>query len=156
MEEKTSRRIRGYFQREPLLLPARLALGLIFIIAGIDKVLHPDAFAKIIYNYQILPDSLINISAIVLPWVELILGGLIIAGLCMPGAVLLAEFLLVIFWSVLVFNVARGVDVHCGCFSTSVRGEPKTLWYVVRDTAFMVLGGYVLFRTIVKPGAHKS
>lgn len=55
-------------------LCARLILGAIFVYASIDKILHPDAFAKAVYNYQILPHAFINPTAMVLPWLELILG----------------------------------------------------------------------------------
>lgn len=53
---------------------ARIFLGLVFVVASVDKIIHPKAFAEIIYNYQILPGSLINLTAIILPWLELLLG----------------------------------------------------------------------------------
>ena len=53
----------------------RLVLGAVFVFATIDKIRHPAAFAEVVYNYQILPEVLINISAIVFPWLELLLGG---------------------------------------------------------------------------------
>ena len=65
-------------------LMARLILGVIFIYASIDKIFHPAAFAEAVYNYQILPDALINLTAIVLPWLELILGAFLILGLWLP------------------------------------------------------------------------
>ena len=40
----------------------RLLLGVIFVYASFDKILRPAAFAEIIYNYQILPDPLINFN----------------------------------------------------------------------------------------------
>ncbi|MCK4385442.1 MAG: DoxX family membrane protein [candidate division Zixibacteria bacterium] len=52
----------------------RLILGGIFIYASPDKITHPEQFAKIVYNYNILPHSLINIFAIIMPWMELICG----------------------------------------------------------------------------------
>jgi len=52
------------------LLAARLVMAGIFLYASIDKIAHPAAFAKDIYNYQILPDALINLTALLLPWLE--------------------------------------------------------------------------------------
>lgn len=123
-----------------LLLVTRLVLGALFLAASVDKILHPDAFAKIIHNYQILPDSLINLCAIVLPWLEALLGLLLVSGMWLPGAAVLANALLVTFFAALVFNVARGIDVHCGCFSTQVTGSPQMSWYLVRDSLFLLLG----------------
>jgi uncharacterized membrane protein YphA (DoxX/SURF4 family) len=98
---------------------ARLILGVIFIYASYDKILHPKAFAEIVYNYQILPDGLINVTAIFLPWLEMLMGVFLIAGFWMPGTVVWCNILLVVYIGVLWFNLARGIDVNCGCFSTS-------------------------------------
>jgi hypothetical protein len=48
-------------------LAAGLALAGIFIYVNIDKIAHTAAFAKDVYNYQILPDALINLTSLVLP-----------------------------------------------------------------------------------------
>lgn len=133
--------------RKPLIFWARLLLGCIFVAASLDKIYQPAAFAQMIYNYQILPDYFINLAAIVLPWLELLLGTLIILGLWLPGALLLANGLLVTFFAALVFNVIRGLNVHCGCFSTSTAGKPATTLYLLRDAGFLLLGAYLLFAT---------
>ena len=74
---------------------ARIVLGIVFIYASYDKILHPAAFAKVIYNYQILPDELINLSAIFLPWLELVIGSLLIIGIWLPGSVFIGNILLI-------------------------------------------------------------
>jgi len=132
--------------RQPYVL-ARLALGGVFVLASLDKIIHPQAFAEMIYNYQLLPGRAINLTAVVLPWLELILGLLLIIGRAMPGAVGLANLLLAAFFGALMFNLARGLNVHCGCFSTKPTGDPATWWYVIRDTGFLILGGYLLLKT---------
>lgn len=123
----------------------RLILGAIFITAAADKIFNPAAFAKMIFNYQLLPGFLINLSAIILPWLELALGLSLMIGLWLPGAVVLVNVLLLAFLGSLVFNLARGLNIHCGCFSTAATGEPATLWYLFRDSAFLLMGGYLLF-----------
>lgn len=134
---------------------ARLALGLIFIYASIDKIYHPAEFAQVIYNYQILPDTLINMAAIILPWLELLLGILLILGLWLPGAIVLSNLLLLTFFGTLVLNTIRGVNVHCGCFTTSTEGTPETTWYLVRDASFLILSGYLLYR-MTTPSRQKA
>ncbi|MFH1091066.1 MAG: MauE/DoxX family redox-associated membrane protein [Pseudomonadota bacterium] len=118
----------------------RLFLGGLFIYASVDKIFNPAAFAEIIYNYRILSGALINIAAIVLPWLELILGLLLLAGRFMPGAILIGTTLLFFFWTALLFNLARGLDIHCGCFSTQSTEQGSMLWYTFRDTAFLGTG----------------
>jgi cobalt-zinc-cadmium efflux system protein len=126
---------------------ARLVLGAVFIFAGIDKIRHPGAFSEVIYNYQVLPDQLINGTAILLPWLELILGGCLVAGLWLPGAIVLTNMLLLTFFGALLFNVARGLNINCGCFSTSTEpvGGTTMAWYVLRDSFFLLLGGRLFF-----------
>jgi len=120
---------------------ARLIMAGIFIYASIDKIAHPAAFAKDVYNYQILPDALVNLTALVLPWLELLLGLCLLAGVWMPGAVLSANGLLLVFLAALLFNMARGLDVNCGCFSTgSAASTISTGWYVLRDVLFLAVG----------------
>ncbi len=135
--------------KKPLFFWARLILGIIFFLASVDKIIHPAAFARMIYNYQVLPDGLINLAATFLPWVEILLGILLIFGVWLPGTVVFSNLLLLTFFGALVFNVARGLDVHCGCFSTNTEGDPNTTWYLIRDSAFLILGGYLLFKVIL-------
>ena len=139
----------GRLQNKPAAFWARLLLGVIFIAASIDKIWHPGAFAEAVHNYQVLPDAVINLVAIVLPWVELVLGALLILGSWLPGAVLLANLLLVAFFAALLFNVARGLDVHCGCFTTSTEGVPATTWYLIRDAGFLLVGGFLFYQELI-------
>ncbi|MDI6796331.1 MAG: MauE/DoxX family redox-associated membrane protein [Desulfatibacillaceae bacterium] len=136
-----------------LFMLARLVLGGVFIYASLDKIVNPADFARAVYFYQLLPDSLINIVAIILPWLELFMGICIISGIWLPGAVLLANVLLWSFFAALVFNTARGLDVHCGCFSTrpDPAAPPPTLWYFVRDPIFLLVAGYLAFRVYMEP-----
>ncbi len=143
---------RNVLLRMPLLFWVRLLVGIIFIAASIDKILHPAAFAQMVYNYQILPDTFINVTAIVLPWLELVLGCLLLAGLWLPGTVVLANLLLLVFFGSLLFNLARGLNIHCGCFSSNTQGDPMTTWYVVRDAFFLLLGGYLFYGVFLKRG----
>lgn len=135
------------FLVESLILVIRLILGGIFVYAGIPKILNPAAFAEAVYNYQILPGFLINFVAIVLPWMEVVVGGLLITGLWLPGALFSYILLMTSFIAALSFNVVRGLDIHCGCFSVE-GGHLINIWTVVRDFFFLVPALF-LFWTVV-------
>jgi uncharacterized membrane protein YphA (DoxX/SURF4 family) len=129
-------------------LGIRLVVAAIFFYASVDKILHPAAFAEMVYNYQILPGGLINATAVILPWLELFLGILLLLGVWQPGAVLAANALLGAFFAALVFNAIRGLDVECGCFSTSPGHSPVSMaWYLVRDSLFLLMGAFLFWRT---------
>ncbi len=139
MHTESGRRLRGG-AADWMQLGARLILGGIFVYASLDKIAHPAAFAKDVYNYQILPDALVHPVALVLPWMELFLGLCLITGFCLPGAVLSANGLLLVFVGALAFNAARGLDVHCGCFSTGSEGPAlETPWVLLRDGLFLAV-----------------
>lgn len=128
------------------LLAARLLMAGIFIYASIDKIAHPAAFAKDVYNYQILPDVLVNLTALVLPWLELLLGLCLLTGVWLPGAVLAVNGLLLVFLAALVFNLARGLDVNCGCFGAAGLGPSmSTGWYLLRDVGFLAIGAFLFY-----------
>ncbi len=124
---------------------ARWILGIVFIYASFDKIIHPAVFSEAIYNYQILPDIFINLTAIILPWLELILGIMLIIGVWMPGVVVTSNFLLTAFMGSLIFNMARGLDIYCGCFSILATQSSIDIWIVLRDASFLILSLYLLF-----------
>ena len=116
----------------------RLVLGITFVYASIDKVLHPDQFAKIIYYYKLMPGDLINVFALLLPWIELIAGIFLIFGYWEKSAALLITLLLVVFLVALTSAFARGIDISCGCFSTTSRVKGHVLSYIFRDALMIV------------------
>ncbi len=123
-------------------LVARWILGIVFIYASYDKLFHPKAFADIIYHYQILPDRLINITAIFLPWLELLTGVFLIVNVWMPGTVVWCNFLLIVYIGALSFNLARGLDIDCGCFSTA-GGRSINIETILWDVVFLALSIYL-------------
>ena len=128
-----------------LVLIFRVVLGVIFIYASLDKIAHPDQFARIIYNYKILPGFLINVFAITLPWVELIAGVLLILGLFTESASLLISFMLMIFVVAISINLYRGVDLNCGCFSTDPAGKKEGASLLIKDFLLLFLGIMIFF-----------
>ena len=136
---------------------ARVVLGAVFLYASYDKVLHPAAFAEAVFNYQLLPDFMINLTAIALPWLELMLGVLLIAGIWLPGTTVLCTLLLTVFIGAIVFNLARGLDISCGCFSTSSSEGSVTVWTILRDAVFLLMAVYLCFVTFFQnqmPSEH--
>jgi len=138
MQTMRPRRVRILF------LLVRLVFALIFIGASLDKIAHPAEFAKIVSNYRVLPVYTVNFVAVVLPWLEAVIGLLILCGWWLTGAVLLANLLLICFFAALAQAAARGIDLHCGCFSSSSAGPSHMLLYLARDLLFLGLGAALL------------
>ena len=128
-----------------LKLSAKFILGGVFVYASFDKILHPSAFAEVVYNYNILPDGLINLTAIVLPCMELVLGIFLIINFWMPGTVVMSSLILMTFIGALLFNMARGLNVSCGCFSTTAVESSMNILTLLRDTSFLAIAVYLLY-----------
>ncbi len=123
----------------------RLTLGGLFIYASLDKIAHPAAFAKIIYNYRLFPDFSIYLSAVVVPWLEMISGLFLIAGIFSRASAAMLSTLLVIFTIAITINLARGLDFNCGCFSTTSAARSAPLWLVIRDILMLMPGLVIIF-----------
>jgi uncharacterized membrane protein YphA (DoxX/SURF4 family) len=123
---------------------ARIILGCTFLYASLDKIRHPDLFAEVIYNYQLLPDVAVNLVAIWLPWLELLSGGLLMLGIWVRGSVLVIVTLMVLFFGTLGFTVARGLDIHCGCF-TIQSTDPVTVLTLFRDSVLLCIAVYLFW-----------
>lgn len=123
----------------------RILLGLLFLSAALPKIADPAGFSLAVYNYHILPAWLVNIAAICLPWVELAAGMCLVLGVWVPGGALIVAGLLFVFASALGFNLARGLDIACGCFSTDPGAARITWWYLLRDTSLLAAALVVLF-----------
>ena len=94
----------------------RVILGIIFIYASYEKILDPAAFSKNIHNYHITPVAVENLAALIIPWIELIIGVFLILGVFLEGTTSIIIALLVLFIIILSQAFFRGIDVHCGCF----------------------------------------
>ncbi len=128
----------------------RLVMAGVFIYASIDKIIHPDLFAEAVYNYQVLPGYLVNLTALILPWLELTLGTCLLINRWMAGASALAAVLMALFVGLTFFNLARGLDISCGCFSTGPNENPISVLTLARDILFLIfslgLAGWVYVR----------
>ena len=98
----------------------RIILGVVFIYASYHKILDPASFSDNIHNFHIT-DNLIwteNMAALIIPWLELIVGVFLIFGVFLEGATSITIGLYIFFIVILSQAVYRGIDVHCGCFKT--------------------------------------
>jgi len=128
----------------PLLaLLCRLALGIVFFYAGIEKIIAPGEFAVAIYNYRLLPDWAVNVLAVFLPWLEVFVAAGLITGKCGRGSSLLSALLFLVFATGLTVSLIRGLDISCGCFGAS---KASINWlYLLRDGGLLIMSIFTLF-----------
>ena len=100
----------------------RLILGIVFVCSSIPKILSPSDFAVILYGYSIFPIYLINIIAIVFPFIELISGLSLIFMINYKPSLVIINFFIFFFIIIIGFNLLRGHQFDCGCFAV---GDPN-------------------------------
>jgi putative oxidoreductase len=126
-------------------LPLRLYIGYVFLYACYHKIVSPGSFAVDVATYQILPLQLINLMAIILPWIELAAGIMIVIGWRTRAASLLIAGMMAIFIVAIAIALAKGLDMSCGCFaSQSIEEDPISMMTIVRDLGWFVIPVYAM------------
>ena len=139
-------------KEKTLLTLLRIACGLLLTGASLDKVGDPAAFTKLIGEcYNFIPASLIPLTAVVIPWLELFTGVSLILGFKWRGAAFLFCGLMFVYSLAVLWDLARGIDCACGCLNMDSK-EKISQWTFYRDCGFFALG----FIVLVSPAAYAS
>ena len=108
-----------------LTVRVQIALGVIFIAAALPKIADPPSFAHMIYNYRLVPGSLVNFSALFMPWLELLAGLALVFGIWKEAARNIIAALLIAFIIAITINLLRDNAIDCGCFDVSAAGKTR-------------------------------
>ncbi|GAC1587003.1 MAG: DoxX family membrane protein [Candidatus Velthaea sp.] len=128
-----------------VILVLRVIVGAVFVIAGASKIGHADVFAAQIAAFRILPAALIGPLALLLPFVEVLLGGYLIVGLYTRLAACIAVVQLAIFALAIASAVSRGMTISCGCFGPG--DATVTSWpEAARDLGLALIAAFVAWR----------
>lgn len=118
----------------------RLFVAGLFIVAGYAKLAHRFEFELAVESYQILPVWGVIAVAHALPWLEVVLGLLLLRGWQLHWFATLSTALLAFFLATMAITFARGVQATCGCFGLGEPVSPRTL---LRDTLFFLPSLYL-------------
>ena len=97
----------------------RLCLGCMFLYGSLPKIRQPYDFLSSVYNYELVGPKLGLLTAMALPWVELLVGICLIGGIFVSGALLVSIGMGAMFSFVIGSALYRGLNISCGCFSAS-------------------------------------
>ena len=143
--------VRDFLSGDWLSTRVAIALGLFFVVAALPKLADPPSFAHMIYNYRLAPGSLVNLAALVLPWLELTCGVALILGIWSRPAAAIVAGLLLVFAVAISVNLLRGHAIDCGCFDVRDAGKsvPERLhdmrMTIVRDVGMLLMAAQVLW-----------
>ena len=94
----------------------RLALGGLYVFAGVIKLQGPLDFSTSVMAFKILPDHLAQLATFAIPWTEVICGVALLAGWWARASALVLAVLTGIFIAGIASVLERGLSVNCGCF----------------------------------------
>ena len=121
----------------------RLLVSGVFVYAGIVKALNPSQFLRDIQSYQLLPYVMAVITALYLPWLEIVCGTSLMIRKLYPGALSILSICMIVFLFALVSAWVRGLDISCGCFGS--RGvQTNYPWLVLRDFLLLTVLGVLV------------
>ncbi|MDP6685146.1 MAG: MauE/DoxX family redox-associated membrane protein [Candidatus Marinimicrobia bacterium] len=136
--------MKNLLQNPIFILVIRLFLGALFIFASLDKIADPQSFARSIDNYHIIPFGLENSVAVILPWLELLIGLGLVVGCMVDGAAIISMSLLVIFIVAISSAILRGYNIDCGCGLKE--GELVGTQKLLENTILFLMGWVILNR----------
>jgi uncharacterized membrane protein YphA (DoxX/SURF4 family) len=140
--------------RRAIIWIGRLVLGGIFVYAGFSKLLMPNthlwpifvlrfsvsmnisSFAEQVESYKMISPAASEVVAHTLPFVEIVLGLLLLIGWRLRIWATTMTAIMVGFLAVVTRAYLLHMDINCGCFGTP---EKLTGMTVVRDGAFTAL-----------------
>lgn len=136
---------------------SRWIVGALFVYMGWTKAVHPEAFLKLLRQYDLTTSSLVlNSIAALLPWFEVFCGLLLLLGIAVRGAALLLLLMLVPFTAVVVHRALGIADLQhiafcavkfdCGCGT----GEVLICRKIV-ENALLILLSCALLTGIGRP-----
>jgi len=137
--------MKSFLSNTILILVVRIFLGGLFVVASLDKITDPQAFANSILQYKIIGPTLAMVIATILPPLELLCGLSLIIGLYPRGCELLITLMLAGFTVLIASALWRGLDISCGCFSQDPNVSKIGYQKILENCILIVLSLWLFF-----------
>lgn len=121
----------------------RLVIGVTFIISGAGKLPEGTAFVNQVEGFDLLPHVLARFYATALPWVEIILGALLVLGLFSRFASAIGGLVALSFIVANSMVLYRGLNLECGCFGDIAVLQTRDA--LIIDVVLLIMALQILF-----------
>ncbi|MCX6141553.1 MAG: DoxX family protein [Candidatus Kapabacteria bacterium] len=125
----------------------RIFIGGYFLYAAVPKIIEPLAFATSIEHYGLMPLWMVNAYALVIPWLELLVGGSLVAGYRVRTSSALAGIMLVMFTAAVAWAVLWNLKIDCGCFGDGA-SEVVSWMKVAKNVGLIAMCGYLVYKPV--------
>jgi uncharacterized membrane protein YphA (DoxX/SURF4 family) len=130
-------------------LVARLVLGAVLLYAGAVKIGSPLTAERAVQAYEVLPMGMAGVIGLALPFVEVVLGLLLVLGLFTRPVAVVSTLLMLAFVIGIAQAWARGLTIDCGCFGGGGQiGADETRYpqEIARDLVLAATGAWLAVR----------
>ncbi|NBC27746.1 MAG: hypothetical protein GVY08_12860 [Bacteroidetes bacterium] len=133
----------------------RMLLGALLLIAGILKLQDNSALFETVAYITWIPASLKSVVIDTLPYIEVLVGALMITGYFKKYILPVGAFIYVGFFLFAIYGFGSGIEGDCGCFGevddsnilAYVLGSTFGWSMVIRNGIFVAMAGAVLWNT---------
>lgn len=122
---------------------AEVALGLVFVVAGLQKLLHQDQFVTSIFRFDLVGPGAALLIGAVMPWLEIIVAFMLLTGTAPRAGAVLATVMLGVFTFAIASALARGLEISCGCFGGD-QADNVSAWTLARNAGLLAVAAFVL------------
>ena len=139
MSNGTARKIKVFLAHA-----CALVVGGYFIYAAAEKIVEPRQFAIDIRNYRILPDVLLHLPALFLPWWEMAAAVMLVVPKTRRAGTTLICGLLLVFIAMIGYSaIYKGLDISCGCTG---KDSSQAGWLTIgRNVLLLIAALYSLY-----------
>ncbi len=130
-------------------LLVRVGLAAVWLVSGAIKVSDLNQTYIAVQAYDLLPAGAVSVVAAGLPFLELVLGVLVLAGLGTRVVAIVSGMVLLAFIGGVAQSWARGLTIDCGCFGGGgqvTAGETQYPQEIARDIGFLLLAVWLTVR----------
>ena len=126
-------------------IAAGIILGLTFVVSGLGKLPYQNEFLTLILSTSFLTLPQATIVARCVPWVELVLGSLLIIGIAPKLMASFSAVLVVAFIASNSWGIYHGLGGEpCGCFGKYETSALSTIEALYLDIGLLVLVSLIL------------
>ncbi len=125
----------------------RIGLGVFWLYVGGEKFFRMESFIQDVENYRLVSGVTLLMVAYGVPALEFVCGLALIWGRKYQASLALTLVMLLMFIAGIASAWARGLEIHCGCFSSQAG---QTSNYPLHLIGNMVLIGLSLFLMLEK------
>lgn len=130
---------------------ARLVLGVVWLVAGLRKVGDLATSLEAIRAYELLSFEAVQNIGKLLPWLEIVIGVLLLLGLLTRTCGVVSGILLVLFLAGVVSVWIRDIEIDPGFFSDggplpNANAKAKYPWEILRDVILLGFSLLLIWR----------